>query len=503
MYYSLIFCRFADKMKRDMKSQVNPHPLVAIIPVVVLIALLAVVISLFGSDSLSGGSQIALILAMAVCVLISTAFYHVPWRAFEEQMTKTMGGIFITLLILLSVGMLSGSWMISGVVPTLIYYGVQILSPRFFLVSACAICALISLLSGSSWTTIATIGVALLGIGQALGISEAWTAGAIISGAYFGDKMSPLSDTTILASSAARVDIFKHIRYMMYTTVPTITITLIIFLIAGLGMHSSGTLHIEEYTEGLSSTFNISAWTLLVPIVTGVLIARQVPSCIVLFISSILAGITAIILQPHILCQIAGDASLNQTAAIAKGMAITYYGATAVETGSSALNDLVSTGGMAGMLNTIWLIICAMCFGASMVASGMLASITSVIIKWVRSRFSLVTSTVCTGIFLNTATGDQFISIVLTADVFREVYEKEGFEARLLSRTTEDAATVTSVLVPWNTCGMTQATVLGVPTFTYLPYCFFNLLSPLMSMLIAAIGWKITRHDAEPVQENL
>lgn len=485
-------------MSPNKNNDLKPHPLVSLIPVVVLIALLAVVIALFGSDSLSGGSQIALILGMAVCVLISTAFYHVPWRAFEEQLNKTMGGIFITLLILLSVGMLAGSWMISGVVPTLIYYGVQILSPSFFLVSACIICALISLLSGSSWTTIATIGVALLGIGQALGMSEAWTAGAIISGAYFGDKMSPLSDTTILASSAARVDIFKHIRYMMYTTVPTITITLIIFFIAGLGLNSSGALHIEEYTDGLSSTFNISAWTLLVPVVTGVLIARQVPSCIVLFISSILAGITALILQPHILCQIANDASLSQAAAMAKGLAITFYGSTAIETGSAALNDLVSTGGMRGMLNTIWLIICAMCFGSAMVASGMIASITRVIIRWVRSRFTLVSSTVCSGIFLNITTGDQFISIVLTADMFRDVYRQEGYEARLLSRTTEDAATVTSVLIPWNTCGMTQATVLGVPTLTYLPYCFFNYLSPLMSMLIAAIGWKIKRIATQP-----
>lgn len=490
-------------MSQKMNNNVKPHPLVSLIPVVVLIALLAMVIALFGSDSLSGGSQIALVLALAVCVLISTAFYHVPWRAFEQQMTKTMGGIFVTLLILLAVGMLSGSWMISGVVPTLIYYGVQILSPRFFLISACAICALISLLSGSSWTTIATIGVALLGIGQALGVSEAWTAGAIISGAYFGDKMSPLSDTTILASSSARVDIFKHIRYMMYTTVPTITITLIIFLIAGLGHDSAGPLHIEEYTEGLASTFNISAWTLLVPLVTGILIARQVPSCIVLFVSSILAGIMAIILQPHVLCEIAGDPSLSTPAAIFKGMAITFYGSTAVETGSAALNDLVSTGGMAGMLNTIWLIICAMCFGAAMVASGMIASITGVIVRWVRSRFSLVTSTVGSGIFLNIATGDQFISIVLTADMFREVYNREGYEPRLLSRTTEDAATVTSVLIPWNTCGMTQATVLGVPTLTYLPYCFFNLISPLMSMLVAAIGWKITRIDAEPEDSTL
>ncbi len=478
-----------------------PHPLVSLLPIVVLIGLLAIVIALFGSDALSGGSQIALVLGMAVCVVISTTFYHVPWKAFEDQMTKTMGGIFITLLILLSVGMLSGSWMISGVVPTLIYYGVQILSPSFFLVSACLICALVSLLSGSSWTTIATIGVALLGIGQALGVNEAWTAGAIISGAYFGDKMSPLSDTTILASSSTRVDIFKHIRYMVYTTVPTITITLVIFLVAGLGHGNDGQLHVEEYTQGLASTFNISLWTLLVPVVTAILIARKVSSCIVLFVSSIMAGIVALILQPHILIQIADAPSLSSAAALAKGLAITFYGATSIETGSSALNDLVSTGGMAGMLNTIWLIICAMCFGASMVASGMLESITRVIIQWVRTRLALVTSTVGTGLFLNIATGDQFISIVLTADMFRNVYEQEGYEARLLSRTCEDAATVTSVLIPWNTCGMTQATVLGVPTLTYLPYCFFNYLSPLMSIIIAAIGWKIKRHKPSDINE--
>ncbi|MBO4721567.1 MAG: sodium:proton antiporter, partial [Muribaculaceae bacterium] len=368
-----------------MTNRTTPHPLIASIPIIILIGLLAVAITLFGSDSLSGASQVALILAMAVCVLISTIFYHVPWKNFEQQISKTMGGIFITLLILLSVGMLAGSWMISGVVPTLIYYGVQLLSPKFFLVTACIICAIVSLLSGSSWTTIATIGVALLGIGDALGVSQAWTAGAIISGAYFGDKMSPLSDTTILASSSTRVDIFEHIRYMMHTTVPALIISLIIFTIAGLG-HGAGAINIEQYTTGLASSFNISAWTLLVPIITGILIARKTPSLIVLFTSSILAGITALILQPHILTQIAADPALSNAAALTKGLAITYYGATSVDTGFAALNDLVSTGGMTGMLNTIWLIICAMCCGAAMVASGMIHSITQVIIHWAKSR---------------------------------------------------------------------------------------------------------------------
>ena len=479
-----------------------PHPLIAIIPVVVLIGFLAVAISLFGSNSLSGGSQIALLMGVAVCICISMGVYHVPWRNFEAQMTKTIGSVAVTLLILFCVGMLSGSWMVSGIVPTLIYYGVQIMSPKFFLVSACIICALVSLLSGSSWTTIATIGVALLGIGNALGISEAWTAGAIISGSYFGDKLSPLSDTTILASSATGTDLFTHIRYMMLTTMPTFLITLAIFFFDGFTNGQGAEVQVSQYTEGLSHTFNISLWTLLVPLVTAILIARRLPSLIVLFLSSVMAGIMALILQPHILMEIATGTSqaLHSQFSIlnlVKGLAITYYGATAVDTGNASLNELVSTGGMAGMLNTIWLILCAMCFGASMVASRMIESITQVVVRFVRNRISLVTSTVGTGIFLNITTGDQYISIVLNADIYKEVYRKQGFESRLLSRSCEDSATVTSVLIPWNTCGMTQSTVLGVPTLTYLPYCFFNLISPLMSIFIATIGWKIFKTKEE------
>ena len=457
--------------------------------------MLGTVIYLFGSDSLSGGSQMALLMGAAVCVTISMTVYRVPWKTFEQRIIKTIGDVSVTLVILLAVGMLSGSWMISGIVPTLIYYGVQIMSPQFFLVSACVICSLVSVLSGSSWTTVATIGVALLGISEALGISAAWTAGAIISGAYFGDKMSPLSDTTILASSITGVDLFAHIRYMMYTTVPTFLITLIIFLVAGLGNGEGTELHVAEYTEGLANTFNISLWTLLVPVLTGILIFRRVSSLIVLFTSAIMAGVMALILQPHILHQIANTEELSTFMSLMKGLAITYYGATAVDTGSEALNDLVSTGGMAGMLNTIWLIVCAMCFGAVMVASGMIESITRVIIRMAKTRFSLVSTTVGTGFFLNITTGDQFISIVLTADMYRDAYRQQGYESRLLSRTTEDAATVTSVLVPWNTCGMTQAAVLGVPTLVYLPYCFFNIISPLMSLLVAAIGWKIKKRE--------
>ena len=483
----------------------------------VLIGLLGIVISLFGSDALSGGSQVALLMGLAVCVFISMVFYRVPWQAFEQQIAKTLGGVAVTILILLAVGMLAGSWMVSGIVPTLIYYGVQLLSPQLFLLCACVICALVSLLSGSSWTTIATIGVALLGISHALGINEAVAAGAIISGAYFGDKMSPLSDTTILASSTTGVDLFTHIRYMMFTTMPAFTITLIIFTAMGFGLANDCEVHVHQYTEGLSATYNISLWTLIVPVLTAILIARRVPSLIVLFLSAMMAGIMALILQPHILMQIGAPSNLpplgsaafvagaekelGEAAALIKGLAITFYGATSIDTGYDELNELVSTGGMTGMLNTIWLILCAMCFGAVMVASGMIESITRVVISWVRSRVGLVASTASTGLFLNITTGDQFISIVLTANMFQNVYERQGYEARLLSRTAEDSATVTSVLVPWNTCGMTQSTVLGVPTIAYLPYCFFNILSPVMTIVVAAIGWKIkqiTAADSAP-----
>ena len=323
-----------DKDTRD--TTPIPHPLVAAIPVVVLIGFLAVVIVLFGSDSLNGGSQTALLMGVAVCVCISMGIYRVPWRRFEEQMKQTIGNVSITLIILLCVGMLSGSWMISGIVPTLIYYGVQVMSPQFFLVSSAVICALVSLLSGSSWTTIATIGVALLGIGNALGVAEAWTAGAIISGAYFGDKLSPLSDTTLLASSSTGTDLFEHIRYMMLTTMPTFLISLVIFFVAGLHGGEVTELQVAQYTGGLAGKFNISLWTLLVPLLTGVLIARRVPSLIVLFLSSLMAGVVALLLQPHVLCEIAGSDSL------ARGLAMTYYGPTAVDTGYAELNELIS-----------------------------------------------------------------------------------------------------------------------------------------------------------------
>ena len=469
-----------------------PSPLLSLVPILVLVTLLFVTIHTFGSDALSGGSQVVLLTATAVCCLIAMGYSKVRWKAIELAMVNNISGVATALIILLIIGALSGSWMISGVVPTLIYYGMQIIHPSFFLASTCIICAIVSVMTGSSWTTIATIGIALLGIGQAQGFEDGWIAGAIISGAYFGDKISPLSDTTVLASSVTDTPLFKHIKYMMITTVPSMIITLTIFTIAGFAHEATATDQIAMYSASLRETFHISLWLLIVPVITGILIAKRIPSIITLFISATLAGIFALFFQPHLLQEISGLPVQDMQSQF-KGLIMTFYGSTQVQTGNPDLNDLVSTRGMSGMMNTIWLIICAMCFGGAMTASGMLGSITSVFIRFMKRTVGLVASTVASGLFLNICTADQYISILLTGNMFKDIYQKKGYESRLLSRTTEDSVTVTSVLIPWNTCGMTQATILGVATFTYLPYCFFNLISPLMSITVAAIGFKIKR----------
>mgnify|MGYP001511843735 FL=1 len=384
--------------------------------------------------------------------------------------------------------------MISGVVPTLIYYGMQIIHPSFFLASTCIICVLISVMTGSSWTTIATIGIALMGIGKAQGFEEGWIAGAIISGAYFGDKVSPLSETTILAASVTDTPLFRHIRYMMITTIPSLVITLIIFTVAGFSHDANNTQHITEVAAALNEKFHITPWLLIVPVATGILIARKVPSIITLFLSTLLAGIFALIFQPDLLQEISGMAASGFDS-LFKGLMMTFYGSTSLHTDNAVLTDLIATRGMSGMMNTIWLILCAMCFGGAMTASGMLGSITSIFVRFMKKTVSVVGATVCSGLFLNLATADQYISIILTGNMFRDIYAKKGYESCLLSRTTEDSVTVTSVLIPWNTCGMTQATILSVPTLVYLPYCFFNIISPLMSIAVAAIGYKIARRS--------
>jgi NhaC family Na+:H+ antiporter len=469
----------------------NPSVIVSFVPIAVLVILLYIVIRAFGSDSLEGGSQVSLLAASAVCVAIAMLGYGVKWQTLEEAISKNIYSVGSAIIMLLLIGAIAGSWMVSGVVPSLICYGLEIMHPKLFLVSCCAISAVVSLMTGSSWTTIATIGVALIGIGQAQGFDEGWIAGAIISGAYFGDKVSPLSDTTVLASSSAETPLFTHIRYMMITTVPSFTIALVVFTIVGFTHEISDPAQIAAFSASLRSTFNITPWLLIVPLFTLLLIIRKLPALITLFSSCLLAGIFLCIFQPEILHNISGaDGFMGAF----RGVMQSYYGSTAIETGNEALNELVATDGMAGMLHTVWLIVCAMCFGGVMAGSGMLANITAFFLRFVRRTVSIVASTVGAGLFCNMCTGDQYLSIILSSNLFKDLYKKQGLEPRLLSRSVEDSATVCSVLIPWNSCGMTQSTVLGVSTFVYFPYCIFNLISPLMTILIAAIGYKIVKN---------
>ena len=470
---------------------------ISLIPILILVTLLALNISIFGSDAILGASQVALLFSAGVAIWLAMWLFKVPWQDFEEAIKSNIGDVTTAIVILFLIGAISGTWTMSGIVPTFIYYGVKIISPKVFLLTACVICALVSVMIGSSWTTIATIGVALLGIGKALGFSDGMIAGAIISGAYFGDKISPLSDTTVLASSMSKVPMFEHIRYMMYTTVPSIVITLVIFTILGFSHSGSDSSLINEYTSVLDSKFNITPWLLIVPALTAVMIARRMPALIVLALSTATAAIAAVIFQPDIIreigASIAGDGSNAKI--LFTGTIESIYNSVSIETGNPEVNQLVASKGMLGMLNTVYLIICAMCFGAALKASGMLRHLASMILPLTKRRTSLVTSTVVTGTALNGIVSDQYLAIILTSSLFKDVYEKEGYENRLLSRSVEDSATVTSPLYPWSSCGMTQATILSVPTLAYLPYCFFNLISPLMSITVAAIGYKILKKD--------
>lgn len=469
---------------------------ISLIPILILVALLALNISIFGSDAILGASQVALLFSAGVAIWLAMWLFKVPWQDFEEAIKSNIGDVTTAIVILFLIGAISGTWTMSGIVPTFIYYGVKIISPKVFLLTACVICALVSVMIGSSWTTIATIGVALLGIGKALGFSDGMIAGAIISGAYFGDKISPLSDTTVLASSMSKVPMFEHIRYLMYTTVPSIVITLVIFTILGFSHSGSDASLVNEYTSVLNSKFNITPWLLIVPALTAVMIARRMPALIVLALSTVMAAIAAVIFQPDIIREIgtrvAGEGSNAKI--LFTGTIESIYNSVSIETGNPEVNQLVASKGMLGMLNTVYLIICAMCFGAALKASGMLRHLASMILPLTKRRTSLVTSTVVTGTALNGIVSDQYLAIILTSSLFKDVYEKEGYENRLLSRAVEDSATVTSPLYPWSSCGMTQATILSVPTLAYLPYCFFNLISPLMSITVAAIGYKIFRN---------
>ncbi len=464
---------------------------IAAIPLLVLVVVLALVIKCFGADAIAGGSQIALLFAAAVAATLAITLCGQKWAVLEEAIVENIRTSASAIIILLLIGAISGTWMLSGTVPTLICYGLEVIHPKVFLGVACIICALVSLVTGSSWTTIATIGVALMGIGQAMGFSEGWIAGAIISGAYFGDKVSALSDTTVLASAASKVPLFEHIKYMLITTVPSFTIALLVFFAVSILQTPQQALQIEQISQTLHATFNISPWLLIVPLVTALLILRKLPALITLFAATVVACIAMLIFQPDIVAQIGGQGSLSSF----RGLMIACSSTTAIDTGDAMLNDLVATRGMGGMMSTIWLILCAMCFGGVMAGSGMLAALTRLFMRFAKRTVSVVSSTIATGVFCNLTTADQYISIIITGNTFGDLYRQRGLEGRLLSRSVEDSATVTSVLIPWNSCGMTQSTVLGVATITYLPYCLFNLFSPIISIIVAAVGYKIVKKE--------
>ena len=479
-----------------METSGNPTKIslfAALLPIILLIGFLTLNVFIFES-TLSGANQMALLLTAAIAAII-TIYYGQEWIKIREKIVSTIGSAMPAMLILLLIGALSGTWLLSGVIPTMIYYGLHIINPHIFLFASVIVSAVVSLSTGSSWSTIATIGVALLGIGSALGINEGIIAGSIISGAYFGDKMSPLSDTTNLAPAMAGTDLFTHIRYMMYTTVPAIGITLILFFIIGFTYnYGQGDINIAEVQSAIDRNFNTSPLLFIVPVVLIVIIIRKVPPIPSLLAGTLLGGVFAIIFQPDIINQISGG-TYNYFAASYISVMKSMFGEITIQTKHTMVNELLTTSGMAGMLNTIWLILSAMVFGGVMEAGGLLLRITRAIMRLVNSNASLVGSTALSCIFFNITASDQYLAIVVPGRMYKKAFDERNLAPELLSRTLEDNATVTSVLIPWNTGGATQAKVLGVATLTYLPYCFFNWLSPIMSILLAYLNIKIRKKN--------
>ncbi|MCG8308915.1 MAG: Na+/H+ antiporter NhaC [Cytophagales bacterium] len=468
----------------------------AFIPIVFLIALLSLNVTIFGDAALEGSNQIVLILSGAIAAMIAFRT-GVSWTTLQMGILRNINSAMSSILILLLIGALAGAWMISGIVPAMIFYGLKILNPTILLFASCVVCALVSLATGSSWTTIATVGLALIGIGKALGVSEGIIAGAIISGAYFGDKMSPLSDTTNLAPAMAGTDLFTHIRYMTITTAPSLTIALVIFLGIGFTTNSGEQIHnVEPILVALTNSFNINPWLFAVPIVVIVMIVKKIPAIPALLVGSLLGILFAIIFQSHIFNEISGITDDPLKSGYIASMKALYTDVNVV-TGHKTVDELLSTGGMSGMLGTIWLIMSAMIFGGIMDAGGMLKRITEMIIGMVTSTGSLVTSTAASCMFFNVTASDQYLAIVVPGKMFEHIYRDRGLAPENLSRTLEDSGTVTSVLIPWNTCGAAQSNVLGVATLTYAPYCFFNIISPFMTLFFAFAKIKIAKLKKE------
>lgn len=460
-------------------TQARRVPLfVSLLPIIVLLSSLVLIMMCEGADAIAGYSPVVLLGSAALSVVLSFVFGALSRRGMTVGFVRSARQILPAVPMLICIAMVATTWMVSGVVPTLIVYGLEVLTPTLFLVTACVVCALISVLTGSSWSTIATIGVAFMGIGQVMGFSAGWIAGAIISGAYFGDKISPLSDTTVVASSACGVDLFAHMRYLMLSSVPALLLALVVFAVKGFMSDAADADQGMMLDGALRTTFNITPWTLVIPAITLALIAFRVPTLLTLAASALLGFVGIFVFQPD----------LGHSVISAAGM---LWSGNAMDTGVERLDSLVSTGGISGMMSTVALVLSAMMFGAAMMGTGMLASITRSFTSRLHKRTSIVGATVGSGLFMNSTTADQYLSLIITGNMYRNVYRQFGLEPRLLSRTIEDSVSVTSVLIPWNSCGITQSTVLGVSTMVYFPYCIFNLLSPCMSLLLAWTGWRI------------
>ncbi|MPY91318.1 MAG: Na+/H+ antiporter NhaC [Luteitalea sp.] len=477
----------------------EPTLLESLVPVVLLMALLAGAVALFGDDSSSGPNQIALMLAAGIATLAGIRLGH-PWVTIERGIVHGISLALGAVLILLVVGALIGTWILAGIVPTMIFYGLELLTPAVFLPSACVLCALVSVATGSSWTTAGTIGVALIGVATAQGLNPGLAAGAVISGAYFGDKMSPLSDTTNLAPAMAGTDLFTHIRYMLWTTTPSILIALTLFTLVGFTVVApSDTTSVAAIQDALLRQFNVGLHLLLpVALVVG-LVIRRMPAYPAILIGALVGCVFAVVFQRDAVLTFAAAPDLPAWAGLLKGTWTALFDGYTLESGNAALDELLSRGGMASMLSTVWLIVSAMMFGAVMETTGMLERIARAILGLVTGTGSLISATIVTSIGMNVIASDQYIAIVLPGRMFRAEFARRGLDPKNLSRSLEDAGTLTSALVPWNTCGAFMAQTLGVATLTYAPYAFFNLISPVVGAVYGFSGFKIARIDEPTV----
>lgn len=462
----------------------------ALIPVIVLVALLFInVIYAFGDEALSGSNQFLLLVGGAVAAVVGI-YNGVSFEKMIDEVAENLKSTTGAILILLMVGALAGTWLLSGIIPTMIYYGLSLLKPSIFLISTVVICAIISIATGSSWTTSATVGIAMIGIANALGIDAGMAAGAVISGAYFGDKLSPMSDTTNLAPAMAGTDLFTHIKYMTYTTVPSFVVTLLFFGVLGFSLDPQGVSETTQMLAAIDTAFMVSPWLFVVPALVIFMIVKKVTPLIALFTGTLLAAVAALWTQPELVALIGGGKSLDLIAGY-KGIMNAITVSIEIPTTYAPLNDLFTSGGMAGMLGTIWLIICAMVFGGVMEAIGALSSISEALLKLFHTTFGLFASTVASCLALNIAASDQYLAIVVPGKMYAKAYKDKGLAPENLSRTLEDSGTVTSALIPWNTCGAYQSSVLGVDTLSYAGYAIFNWISPFMTLLFAAFRIKI------------